>query len=708
MEGDFGKLKRLKLLIILIILLFGVSIFSIAYANTNIQSALQIDTNLENAVFDKSGIHIEGWKLATEPNTKLVVLIDGQKVDDNYIKYSRKYDLISIIKGYGTYAENPLPNYDVDIPTTNISDGKHNLKIQFISQNGTVLKNVETIITVEKVRHALQLDTNLSSTVFGKSGIHIEGWKLATEPNTKLEVLIDGQKVDDNYIKYSRKYDLISIIKGYGTYTENPLPNYDVDIPTTNISDGKHNIKIQFVLQDGTILESIENTITVEKVKHLLQVDTILNNVKFDKYGIHIEGWKLATEPNTKLIVLIDGQEVENNIIYSYKYDLISIIKGYGTYAENPKPNYDIYIPTKEISNGKHSLRIQFVLQDGTILESVTNTIIIDKSIKSILTIDTNLDAVIFNENRKIHISGWKLATEEGTKLAVLVDGQKIDEDCITYSRKYDLISIVKGYGTYEENPLPNFDINIPTEKLSWQNHKVKIQFVAPDGKTVLKNVEFTAIYGDKYNGIDVSQHNGNINWKQVATSGVDFAIIRLGYRGYRNPICTLDSKALYNIKEAKSAGLKVGIYFVTQAVNLEEAQEEALWVISQIHQNKLQIDFPISIDVEDSGARSKGELPGRADLLSKETRTLICRGFCDVIRYYGYTPMIYANYNYFNNYLNFSELSIYDIWLAHFTYDETVRSNFAGEYQMWQYSDKGTVWGINTETDLNSCYKKY
>ena len=559
------------------------------------------------------------------------------------------------------------------------------------------------------IKHALQIDTNLDNAIFDKTGIHISGWKLATEADTKLKVSIDGQEVNEECITYSYKYDLISIIGGYGTYKENPLPNYDINIPTKDIVDGKHIIKIEFVLEDGTVLEKFEREIIIEKVKHALQIDTNLDNATFDKNGIKVSGWKLATEMNTKLKVSVDGQEVnEECITYSYKYDLISIIGGYGTYKENPLPNYDINIPTKDIVDGKHTIKIEFVLEDGTVLEKVEREITIDKSIKSALQIDTNLNEIIFNEKQGIHISGWKLATEADTKLIVSIDGKKISEDCITYSYKYDLISIIGGYGTYEENPKPNFDINISTKDLGKQDYNMKIQLVTSDEKTILKSENFVAKYGGRFKGVDVSSYNGEINWKQVASSGIDFAMIRIGYRGYRNPVIVRDSQALYNIKEAKAAGLKVGVYFVTQAINCEEAQEEALWVVSQLHQNGIYLDYPVAIDTEDSGARKNGNLPGRADLLDIDTRTIACRAFSDVIKYYGYTPAVYASSEWFKNKLRFSELDCYDIWLAHYTYDENKLSDFSGKYEIWQYLDTGEVLGISKNVDLNICYKKY
>ena len=133
----------------------------------------------------------------------------------------------------------------------------------------------------KEIQHILNIDTDLNDSVFDKNGIQICGWRLATEKN-KIIVKIDGEKIDSNYIEYSYKYDLISIVKGYGTYEENPTPMFNINIPTSDIKDGNHVLEIGMELEDGTILESIQRNIKIEKIKHILNIDTNLENAKFD------------------------------------------------------------------------------------------------------------------------------------------------------------------------------------------------------------------------------------------------------------------------------------------------------------------------------------------------------------------------------------------------------------------------------------------
>ena len=149
------------------------------------------------------------------------------------------------------------------------------------------------------------------------------------------------------------------------------------------------------------------------------------------------------------------------------------------------------------------------------------------------------------------------------------------------------------------------------------------------------------------------------------------------------------------NIKGASGAGLKVGIYFFTQAVNEVEAVEEASMVLGLI--KGYNISYPVFLDVESSG--------GRADGIDASTRTAVCRAFCQTIQNSGYKSGIYANKTWLNEKMDAPGLSGYKIWLAQYaaapTYSRT-------KYDMWQYSSKGAVTGIKGNVDMNISYMGY
>lgn len=195
--------------------------------------------------------------------------------------------------------------------------------------------------------------------------------------------------------------------------------------------------------------------------------------------------------------------------------------------------------------------------------------------------------------------------------------------------------------------------------------------------------------------GIDVSKWQKEIDWDKVKNEGVDFAIIRCGYRGSVTGSLVEDPYFEQNIKGAQAAGIKVGVYFFTQAVNEVEAVEEASMVISLVRDYELQ--YPVFIDTEGAGGN------GRADSLNVEERTAVCEAFCTTVKNAGLEAGVYASRNWYNNKLTAGTLESYAIWLAEYRSVPL----YQGYYQMWQYTSKGKINGINGNVDLNVSYRK-
>ena len=213
--------------------------------------------------------------------------------------------------------------------------------------------------------------------------------------------------------------------------------------------------------------------------------------------------------------------------------------------------------------------------------------------------------------------------------------------------------------------------------------------------------------------GIDISNYQREINWKTVKTSGVQFAMIRAGLRGYGISSDGIDGKLVvderfdYNIRNALAARIPVGVYFFSQAKTEAEAIEEANLVLNLVKGYK--ITYPIAIDTEYANSTHTG----RADNLSVEERTKVVKAFCNTIQKAGYIPMVYTGKNFAMNNLNMEALSAYDLWLSHYTGATQENplekpSDYTGKYTIWQYTSSGQVEGINTLVDRNICYKVY
>ncbi len=192
--------------------------------------------------------------------------------------------------------------------------------------------------------------------------------------------------------------------------------------------------------------------------------------------------------------------------------------------------------------------------------------------------------------------------------------------------------------------------------------------------------------------GIDVSVFQGEVNWEKVASDGIDFVILRVGYRGYGTKgIMEVDENFYKNYDGAISAGLLVGAYFYSQATNALEAREEAIYVLSALGDRKL--DLPVVYDweyVDNPDART-------ADMTSAQI-TECAVNFCDEIEKSGRDVMIYFNreIGYFE--YDLALISEYDFWLAEYR----DYPSFIYKYDMWQYTDSGKVDGIDADVDMN------
>ncbi len=207
--------------------------------------------------------------------------------------------------------------------------------------------------------------------------------------------------------------------------------------------------------------------------------------------------------------------------------------------------------------------------------------------------------------------------------------------------------------------------------------------------------------------GIDVARYQGTIDWAQVAASGVDFAMVRVGYRMDKSREIIADSNARYNMQEAQKNGIKLGAYFFSTAVNEEEAKAEADWTADYISQ--YQITYPVAFDCEGFDRADSAQYG-----LSAAQRTDIAIAFLNRIYERGYTPMFYSSMNEMTGDAKWETSRIeksYRIWVSQYPsapYPQTEKSSYGGTHAMWQYTNRGTVAGISQPVDVNIAYFGY
>ena len=199
-----------------------------------------------------------------------------------------------------------------------------------------------------------------------------------------------------------------------------------------------------------------------------------------------------------------------------------------------------------------------------------------------------------------------------------------------------------------------------------------------------------TCTAGPTRRGIDVSTHQERIDWEKVRDAGFDFAFIRIGYRGYSVGEIFPDARARENLKNARAAGFDVGVYFYSQAIDTQEAMEEAQWCLDFLAGEPL--DLPVVYDWEyvSPSARTGG--------MDRKTLTECAKTFCTAIENGGYQPMIYFNSHVSRDLLDLNALAEYPFWLAQYK-DEM---DYPHQVDFWQYTEEGSVPGIEGDVDID------
>jgi lysozyme len=246
------------------------------------------------------------------------------------------------------------------------------------------------------------------------------------------------------------------------------------------------------------------------------------------------------------------------------------------------------------------------------------------------------------------------------------------------------ITSCINRQDDYEYDPVT--DVQMNTENREYNMYDMN-NLISNNGIYSYEDDNYTSQFG-----VDVSEHNGTIDWAALKADGVQFAMIRIGYRGYDQGAISEDAAFERNIKGAHDAGMQVGVYFFSQAVSEDEAAEEAKWVIERLHSET--IDLPVVYDME----MYSDETNARGNTTTREQRTTDAAVFLDNIANAGYTPMLYASTGTYETVFDPQYLTGYQFWVAEY---DTVCS-YPYTYAMWQYSESGSLNGVSTNIDLD------
>ena len=359
-------------------------------------------------------------------------------------------------------------------------------------------------------------------------------------------------------------------------------------------------------------------------------------------------------------------------------------------------------------TDGEHRIRITLKNKDtGEELKTQSKRIILKKY-------DGKLQLEYpeksnYSNSSNMTIQGWELSESKDSIVKVFIDNVSINVE--RYERNDVINSYQNAYNGVAFNSTPGYRANVDLKKFSSGEHILRISLYSVYGDLLDSISKKLWLYDHEYFGIDVSSHQGKINWDSVSKYGIDFTILRLGYGD--NLSYQDDVQFLNNVNGTVNYNIPYGVYLYSYALketgatglnveseSIDSEVEHTLRILNSLNFSQRQnLKLPVYIDMEDASTL----------FLGKGVLTKLADRFCNKIVSAGYQCGIYANRDWLTNKLDAVYLEKkYQIWLAHYTYDYNVKSNYNGAYQIWQYSSQGKISGIKGNVDTNISYKKY
>ncbi len=427
-----------------------------------------------------------------------------------------------------------------------------------------------------------------------------------------------------------------------------------------------------------------------------IETPSVITHALPDQNIMNITGWAVSDDPAAYMIVVIDGRMYPCTVTRNNRLDVDQIVSSaFGGNRNTPKAGISIGVNIGDLSDGKHTVVVSEVSRFHKVLTSSQIELnITSPNYTGIMNIETPVSNKRYRSDW-LKVTGWAMTECSGDFMKIYLDGnyQTIAEPV----KRGDVLN-VHGGRYPNHNEYAGFISNICTMGLGEGIHKIKIEHCSRYGKVIQTREVPFMISNTTTWGVDVSHHNQTINWDAVRNSGVNFAILKIGEYRESSGAVLVDSKFEENYAACKARGIAVGGYFYSYAFNPTEAAHEAD-ACTRIISGK-SFDMPIFIDIEDKIV-TKAIDQGRT---SVENLTNAMITFCDIMNSRGYQSGVYSYKNFFETYLNTPVLERYNIWLAHYV----SATNYAGKYDMWQYTSSGNIGGINGFVDLNWCYKHY
>ena len=642
-------------------------------------------------------LRIAGWAVSDDPNTKIKLYINGACWLQD-MKRTYRSDIVSISNQYSGVTKNA--GYEENVYVGALPEGRHIVRIDQVDSRGKVVSSFARTLVVhrENFRGTMCIDApsnNQKIYVPSQKNITVSGWAVSTEPKAKIRIYMDNTLITENANRYSRP-DVNSIANQYGGTSVTPKSGYSANINLEKLKEGTHKIKVEQIDRSGKVLNSqVKNVYIKSNYKGILTLDTVpqngltLNTPSTE--NLRVAGWAVSDDPNAKISLYIDNGCWIKDMKRTSRPDINSISNQYGGVTKNA--GYEGTINILGLPEGTHLLKVEQIDSRGQVISIFERNIIIQREkFKGVICIDSPISGQLYNKtNHTLQISGWTLSTDAGDNVQIKING--VVQNVSRFERS-DVNSSANEYGGVSKNKTPGYKCLVDVSNYGEGIYNIEINIISRWGEiisTVNRNIEVSF---SRYAGVDVSVHNGTVDWQRLKNQGIEFAILRVGYGQNANQ---KDSTFEYNYSECKKYGIKVGVYLYSYAMSVEDSDKEANNCLNWL--GGRQLDLPVYYDIEnDDGSY-------RQDSLSKETLTNMALTFLNKVSSSGYKAGFYSNKYWLEAKLDMSQIeNNYSVWVAHYT--SLVQTTYNGRYDIWQWID-----GKNDNTlggfDRNWCYRK-
>ena len=642
-------------------------------------------------------LRIAGWAVSDDPNTKIKLYVNGACWLQD-MKRTYRSDIVSISNQYSGVTKNA--GYEENVYVGALPEGRHIVRIDQVDSRGKVVSSFARTLVVhrENFRGTMCIDApsnNQKIYVPNQKNITVSGWAVSTEPKAKIRIYMDNTLITENANRYSRP-DVNSIANQYGGTSVTPKSGYSANINLEKLKEGTHKIKVEQIDRSGKVLNSqVKNVYIKSNYKGILTLDTVpqngltLNTPSTE--NLRVAGWAVSDDPNAKISLYIDNGCWIKDMKRTSRPDINSISNQYGGVTKNA--GYEGTINILGLTEGSHLLKIEQVDSRGKIISTFARTIIVKREkFRGVICIDSPISGQLYNKtNHTLQISGWTLSTDAGDNVQIKING--VVQNVSRFERS-DVNSGANEYGGVSKNKTPGYKCSVDVSNYGEGIYNIEINIISRWGEiisTVNRNIEVSF---SRYAGVDVSVHNGKVDWQRLKNQGIEFAILRIGY-GQNDS--QKDSTFEYNYSECKKYGIKVGVYLYSYAMSVEDSEKEANNCLNWLKGR--QLDLPVYYDIENA----KGSY--RQDSLSKETLTNMALIFLNKVSCFGYKAGFYSSKYWLESKLDMSQIeNNYSVWVAHYT--SLLQTTYKGKYDIWQWID-----GKNDNTlggfDRNWCYRK-